>query len=64
MRRISQFIHKLSRGWLALLALLVICAFIALVLPAGSARGGCRRWWGGIAGYLLFLQSVRSVPHG
>ena len=38
MRRISQFIHTFSPGWLAFLAMLIFFAFIALVLPAESAK--------------------------
>lgn len=38
LRRISQFLHKCSRGWVALVATAIFVAFMVVVLPAQSAE--------------------------
>ena len=38
MRRLSNWLHSASKGWVALLGLVVFLLFTALVLPAQSSR--------------------------
>jgi len=38
-RRISEWLHKVSSGWLTLASLLIFLLFTALVLPGQAARG-------------------------